>query len=359
MTLSALLRRDLGDLQPYPPPPTIDMLEQAAGRPIVKLDLNENPYGPSPLVLEALARCNPAGYPDSACTELRACLAEALQIGPERVVCSVGGDEMIDILTRLFLDPGDELIDCTPSFLMYSISGRVNRGCIVTVPRDQDFAVDVGAVEAAITDRTKMIFLCNPNNPTGNLTPEPDILRLLDAGRILVLDEAYAEFSGVSYVPLVEHYPNLVILRTMSKWAALAGIRLGYAVLDPSLYSEITKLKSPFNVGVPAQVAGIASMRDRAYLLGNVRLLIAERERLRTCLAALPYGRVYPSEANYLYWRLPFGTAAAWRSALLERFVLVRALRDPVEALRFSVGTPPQSDALMAALEGAHDELAG
>ena len=359
MSIHDLLRADIAALEPYPPPPTLEMLQRRMGRTFVKLDANENPYGPSPRVHEALQHCNTLRYPDAACTELRERLGEYLGTEPERIVCTVGGDEMIDLLTRLFLDPGDEMIDCTPAFLMYAISGAVNRGKIVVVPRDENFAVDVEAVEAAVTDRTKIIFLCNPNNPTGNMTPDADIIRLLDTGRILVLDEAYAEFSGHSLVHLAHQYPNLVILRTMSKWAALAGIRLGYAVVDPSLVAEFTKIKSPYNVAITAQVAGVASLEDRAYLMANVRLLIAERDRLTDRLRALDYGCVYPSVTNFLYWKIPCGRAVTWRQELMERGVLIRSLTDPAEALRFSVGTPQESDLLLAALEDVHAQLAG
>jgi histidinol-phosphate aminotransferase len=359
VSIHDLLRKDVAELEPYPPPPTTELLERRLGRSIVKLDANENPYGASPRVYEALRHCNALRYPDAACTELRERLGEYLDTDPARIVCGVGGDEIIDLLTRLFLDPGDEMIDCTPAFLMYAISAAVNRGRTVAVPRDEDFAVDVEGVERALSDRTKMIFLCNPNNPTGNMTPDADIIRLLDTGRILVLDEAYAEFSGHTLVHLARRYPNLVVLRTMSKWAALAGIRLGYAVVDPSLVTEFTKLKSPYNVAITAQVAGVASLEDQEYLMGNVRAIIAERDRLCGRLRALGYGRVYPSVTNFLYWTVPRGRATTWRQAMMERGVLIRALSDPGEALRFSVGTPEESDVLLAALEDVHAQLAG
>jgi histidinol-phosphate aminotransferase len=359
LSIHDLLRTDIAALQPYPPPPMLEMLQRREGRTFAKLDANENPYGPSPRVYEALQHCNAWRYPDAACTELRERLGEYLGTEPERIVCTVGGDEMIDLLTRLFLDPGDEMIDCTPAFLMYAISGAVNRGNVVIVPRDETFAVDVQAVEGAVSDRTKMIFLCSPNNPTGNMTPDADIVRLLETGRILVLDEAYAEFSGHSLVHLAHRYPNLVILRTMSKWAALAGIRLGYAVVDPSLVAEFTKVKSPYNVSIAAQVAGVASLEDQEYLMGNVRSLIAERDRLTERLCALDFGRVYPSVTNFLYWKIPCDRAVTWRYELAERGVLIRALSDPTEALRFSVGLPADSDLLLSALEDVHAQLAG
>jgi histidinol-phosphate aminotransferase len=359
LSIRDLLRRDVAELEPYPPPPTIEMRQRELGRPIVKLDANENPYGASPRVYEALRNCDVRRYPDAACTELRARLGEYLDTDPARLICGVGGDEIIDLLTRLFLDPVDEVIDCTPQFLMYAISTAVNRGQIVEVPRDESFAVDVERVEQALTHRTKLIFLCNPNNPTGNMTPDADIVRLLETGRMLVLDEAYAEFSGHSLVSLGRQYPNLVVLRTMSKWAALAGIRLGYAVVDPSLVAEFTKIKSPYNVAATAQVAGIISIEDQAYLMSNVRAIIAERGRLYDRLQALSFGQVYPSETNFLYWKVPCGRSVDWRQAMMEHGVLIRALTNPAEALRLSIGTPEESDALLAALEDVYVQLVG
>jgi histidinol-phosphate aminotransferase len=358
VSVEHLLRRDLAALEPYPPPPTIEMLEERLGRPVVKLDANENPYGPSPRVHEALSRCNVERYPDAGCTRLRELLGAFLPTDPERIVCTVGGDELLDLITRLFLEPGNEAIDCTPSFAMYHVTARANGGRVVDVPRGEGFAVDLDGVLRALTDRTKIIFLCSPNNPTGNPTPRAHIERLLETDRILVLDEAYAEFAGRTLVPLAERYRNLVVLRTMSKWAALAGIRLGYAVMDPLLIAEMTKLKAPYNVSSAAQAAGIASLEDAGYLMGNVRRIVEERERLFSRLQALPYGHVYPSETNFLYWRLPFGNARAWRDAMMERGVLIRALRKPVQALRFSVGLREESEALLAALEEVHALMA-
>lgn len=359
MNILDLMREDLVALEAYPPPAPIAEIERHLGRPVAKLDANENPYGPSPRVHEALAGANVAPYPDAESTELRTHLGVYLDVPIERIICSVGGDEMIDLILRLFLRPGDEVIDCVPSFVMYELSTAYNHGSWKPVPRDARFRVDVSAVERAITDRTKVIFLCNPNNPTGNETPKSDIIRLLETGRVVVLDEAYAEFAGYTHVGLGAHYPNLVVLRTMSKWAALAGIRLGYAVVDPAVREEMLKIKSPYNVGIAAQVAGVASLQDREYLMANVRRIVEERERLRERIERWGRGTIYPSQGNFLYWTTGGVDARALRACMAQRGVLVRTFHIPVEALRISVGTPEQSDLVMAALEESYAELAG
>lgn len=344
-----LMRPDLVALEPYPPAPTIDDMERRLGHRVVKLDANENPYGPSPRVFEALAHFRAERYPDAESTELRQCLSDYLGVEPERIVCSVGGDEMLDLLLRLFLQPGDQVVDLTPSFVMYQLSTAYNHGEVVRVPRMRDtFAVDLEALERAVGPRTKVIFFCNPNNPTGNSSPVEDVLRVLDMGPVVVLDEAYAEFAGHSLVSLATSHPNLVVMRTMSKWAGLAAIRLGYAVVDPVVAYEMRKIKSPYNVGIAAQIAGVASLGDRDYLLGNVRKILTERDRLYQRLTALGRGRVYPSETNFLYWTVE--RAGEIKAMLAERGVLVRTFSDPVEALRISVGTPEESDILLEAL---------
>jgi histidinol-phosphate aminotransferase len=345
-----LMRADLCALEAFPPSPPLGEIARRLGRPVVKLDANENPYGPAPGVVEALAACDYARYPDPHCTVLRRRLGDYLGVDAAGIVCSAGGDEGLDHLLRLFLEVGDEVIDCTPSFVMYGLVTVYNHGRLVRVPRDAGFAVDVDAVERALTPRTRVIFVCSPNNPTGNSTPREDILRLLESGRVVVLDEAYAEFAGRTHVDLVASHPNLVVLRTMSKWAALAGLRLGYAVADPSVVEEMAKVSSPFHVGMAAQAAGTASLDQRDYLMANVRRVVAERERMFGLLTDLRQGRVYPSETSFVYWAVE-GSAKALRDALLERGVLVRAFHDPLEALRISVGTPEETDILLAALE--------
>jgi histidinol-phosphate aminotransferase len=359
MNLEHLMRHDLVALEVYPETPTIEEMEQILGRRVIKLDSNENPYGPSPLVFPALASLCAERYPDAECKTLRQALGSYLGVDPARIICSNGGDEMLDLFLRLFLQPADEVIDLTPSFVMYELSTLLNQGKVVRVPRLDGFAVDAGAVECALTPRTKVIFLCSPNNPTGNSTPPEVIERVLATGRIVVLDEAYAEFAGRTFVHLTDRYPNLIVFRTMSKWAALAGMRLGYAVLDPGVAAEMRKVKSPYNVGIAAQVAGIASLRDKDYLLANVEKLVIERERLFHRLKKLPFGTVFPSETSFLYWRTGGVSAGALKAALRTRGVLIRSFSEPVEALRFSVGTPEESEILLAALPEAYAEVAG
>lgn len=347
----ALMRTDLKHLHAYSSQPDLTEIERRLGRAMVRLDANENPYGPSPRVTEALATCRPDRYPDPGCTDLRRHLSTYVEMDPAGIVCGAGGDEIIDLIFRLFLEPGDEVIDLTPSFAMYGIFVSYHGGRVIRVPRDAQFAVDVEAVERALTPRTKVICLCSPNNPTGNVTPRDDVVRLLDTGRVVLLDEAYIEFAGGPCAGLIEQYPNVIVLRSMSKWAGLAGLRLGYGLMQPALAADMAHVRSPYTVSAAAQAAGIASLQDTAYLMGNVTRILQERERLRRKLAALNTGTVLPSQTNFLCWLPGELDPLEIRASLIERGVVVRAFTDPLRALRISVGRPEESDLLLDALE--------
>jgi histidinol-phosphate aminotransferase len=346
--IRSLMRRDLLTLEAEPPLPAFEEIERRVGHKVAKLDSNENPYGFSPRVSAALGALDLARYPDAGYGRLRGALAEYVGTEVERIAVGAGGDAIIDLLLRLFLEPGDEVIDLSPSFVMYELSALYNHGVILRVPRDRQYGVDVEGIAEALAPRTKVIFFCNPNNPTGNLSPEHDIVRVLEMGRIVVLDEAYAEFAGTSAVHLTTRYPNLVILRTMSKWAGLAGIRLGYAVADPAVVDAMRRITSPFGVSVAAQAAGLASLQDREYLMEHVGKIIEERERLYNLLRGLGRGRVLPSTTSFLFWEIE--KAPTIQDALAREGVFVRGFHTPLDALRISVGTPDDTDILMDAL---------
>ncbi|MFO7167717.1 MAG: histidinol-phosphate transaminase [Chloroflexota bacterium] len=362
--LTSLLRPDIAALEAYTPIVPIDVLAARLGLPperIVKLDANENPYGPSPRARAALARLggeaalSAAIYPDPDHTRLREALSGFVGQPPERIICGAGADELIDLLMRAVLTPGDALIDCPPTFGMYSFDAGLYAAQVVNVPRDESFELDLeGIADAAERTRAKMLFVAAPNNPSGNLLPRAALERLLELPLLVVVDEAYAEFAGESVADMVGGPPNLVVLRTFSKWAGLAGLRVGYALCHEELIGHLWKIKQPYNVNVAAEVAALASLEDLDERMEKVRLLVAERERLERELAALPGLTVYPSRANFVLCRVAAGAEAArgLRDALRRRGVLIRYFDKPrlADCVRVSVGTPEQNDALLAAL---------
>lgn len=351
----SFVRSDFRDLEEYTPVKPLDVLAAEIGLPVeflVKLDANENLYGPHPAIREAIAAADLHIYPDPGQEALRAAIAESLGVTAEQVVAGAGSDDLLDILVRL-TEPR-AIVNVTPTFGMYSFLGKLAKARIVEVPRSADsgFAVDIDGVSRAVENGAKLVFLASPNNPTGNgLTPdEAERLARLDA--IVAIDEAYAEFMGRSAIDLLDRHPNLVILRTFSKWAALAGLRVGYAVLHPALASRMMTIKQPYNVNVAADVAARAALANRHEIMETVDCLVAERERMVERLSAFAWLHPFPSEANFVLFRVEGREAASVAKGLRTRGVLVRHYDRPDLAgyIRISAGRPPDTDRLVAAL---------
>ena len=350
------VRRCVAEMEEYVPISTPEALAEKLGLTpdrIVKIDGNENPYGPSPRVARALAEFSSYHrYPDPWQEETRALLSGFIGAPAESLMLGMGSDELIDTLMRVYLEPGDEVIDLPPTFGMYSFSTQVCGGRVVQVPRDEGFEIDLEGVERAVGDRTRMIFVASPNNPSGNVAGRAQVERLLALGCLVVVDEAYAEFSTTTLVPLVAEHPNLVVLRTFSKWAGLAGLRVGYGVFPEGVLRQMWKIKQPYNLNVAAQVAIRESLRDLDRLQANVRRIVEERERLRQQLSGLGFLRVYPSEANFLLCDVLEGDAAEIVQFLAARGIIIRYFRKPrlLNSVRFSVGLPEHTDVVIATL---------
>ena len=351
-----LMRKDLLGLEGYQPIVPPEVLSEEAEVPLenmIKLDGNENPYGCSPRVQRALASYPFYHiYPDPEQREVRKALEGYVGVGAEHIIAGSGSDELIDLVLRLFLEPGDEVINCIPTFGMYPFSTEVCGGRVVNVLRDRDYAIDVAAVEKAIGNRTKVIFIASPNNPTGNITREQDILKLVETGRVVVVDEAYYEFSGVTVAPLVPEHENLIVLRSFSKWAGLAGLRIGYGVFPSLMVEHLLNIKQPYNVNLAAQVAVNESLADIEYLRGTVKAIISERGRLFKKLSKIKFLKPFPSEANFIFCPVVDGDAQRIHEELRKRGIFVRYFDTPLlrNSLRISVGRPEHTDALIEAL---------
>jgi histidinol-phosphate aminotransferase len=360
MDIRGLIRPELLAMKGYAPIEPTDVLsrrtELSAGK-IVKLDGNENPYGCSPKVCQALATYPYYhNYPDPEQRELRKALEEYTGLGYQHIVCGTGSDDLIDLILRLLLRPGDEVINCPPTFGMYPFSTDVCGGHLVDVPRTEDFSLDMTGVKKALTERTKVIFVASPNNPTGDTATEKGISELIDTGRVVVVDEAYFEFSdNVTMANLVPAYPNLIVLRTFSKWAGLAGLRIGYGLLPIEIAGYLMKIKQPYNANAAAQAAVLASLADADYLRANVSRIVVERERLFGKLEELGWLRPYPSQANFILCSLREGNAQEIWQGLREKGIFVRYFDTPGvrDCLRITVGKAEDTDALLKALKEA------
>ena len=354
--IRSLMRSHLLDMEPYEGVDPPEVLAQRAGVPadrVIKLDANENPYGPSPKVVEALAhyKAYPI-YPDPQQRRVREAIAEYAATTADRVVAGVGSDEIIDLLMRLFLEPGDDVVQCTPTFGMYASFAQVCGAKLISVPRDELFDIDVTGIREAANQGAKMLFIPSPNNPTGNMVSEAVVRELLDTGMVVVVDEAYYEFAGSTVATLVPAYSNLVVLRTFSKWAGLASLRLGYGIMDPVVAERLMTIKPPYNITVASELALLASLEDSDLLLSRVKALVQAREELSQRLAEFKELIPWPSNANFILCRGPQGRGSWLYNELAKRGVFVRYYSTPPieDFIRISVGLPEQNEALVTAL---------
>jgi histidinol-phosphate aminotransferase len=325
---------------------------------IIKMNANENPYGCSPRVLQALASApNLSIYPDDGQQELRRRLADYAGAPAECIVAGHGSNSLIDLIVRLFVGPGDEVINCVPTFDIYRFSTEICGGTVINVNRGDNFAVSVKAVKAAISNKTKLIFLATPNNPTGNTIPRNDILEIAEKGLPLVVDEAYYEFSGKTIMPYRTDYKNLMVLRSFSKWAGLAGLRIGYGVFPPRIAARLMAIKIPHNVSMAAEIAVRESLNDLIYLQDRVKSIIDERSRLFGELQKFNWLKPYPSQANFIYVAVLKGSAGDLHLELQRKGILVRYFDRPLlkNSIRISVGKPEHTDAIVKALSELSD----
>ena len=359
--LKKYIRKELLEFGAYSAAKAPDTQAEEAGlslNKIIKIDQNENLYGPSPRVNRVLAKYKTFNiYPDAEQTAFRKQLSEYTGVGPDCIVGANGSNQLLDIITRLFVGEGDGVINFAPTFDIYRFSTQICGGKLIEIQRDEKFAVDVKAVEKAVDKKAKLIFLANPNAPTGNLTPRKDIIEILDLGLPTCVDEAYYEFSGITVVPLMKKYPNLMVVRTFSKWAGLAGLRVGYGLFPPDIAELIHRIKIPYNINVAALAAVQESMQDLDYLMERVNTIVVERDRLYAGLKKIYWLKPYPSKANFILCKLLKGDAAKLQEQLQKRGILVRYFAKPrlENCIRLSVGKPEHTDIVLGTLRKIGD----
>jgi histidinol-phosphate aminotransferase len=375
--VESLINPHLRAMQAYTPIVPFEVLTRRLGLPpdaIVKLDANENPYGPSPRVREALARAEAIHiYPDPDQTLLREAIGDYLGLPTEHILCGAGADELIDLVARAFVQPGDVIADLPPTFGMYRWIADVTNATYLPIPRRADFSVDVPAVQRVFERASsegrapRLLFIADPNNPDGSTISDDALRALLDLPTVVVLDEAYVDFSAhPSRAGWVRAHDNLIVLRTFSKLAGMAGLRVGYGIFPLAVIKHLWKIKQPYTPNIAGSLGAIAALSDRAYLRQTVNALVAERERMRALLARFEWLQPFPSQANFVLCRVaedaPIpsadrGEPAARRlkQALERRGVLVRYFdRDGLrDCVRISVGRPDQTDRLLAAIAGS------
>ncbi len=354
----SLIRPDFDDLEAYTPVKPLDVLAREIGIPVerlVKLDANENLHGPAPEVLEAVAAAALNIYPDPGQTALREAIADYVGADPDQVVAGSGADDLIDVLIRLVMP--EKVAIATPTFGMYSFLAKIARSEPIEVPRRPNFDLDVVALRRAVHEGAGIVFLTSPNNPTGNSLSRVELDALASLEALIVIDEAYVEFDGESVIPLIRQHPNFVVLRTFSKWAGLAGLRVGYSVSDARIASRMMAIKQPYNVNVAADVAARAALEHRATILETVRCIVAERDRMVRLLSEFGWLRPLPSQANFVLFGVEGRVAKDVAAALRRQGVLVRYYDRPDLAnyIRISAGRPEDTDRLVAELRALED----
>ncbi|MFP5068878.1 histidinol-phosphate transaminase [Pseudonocardia nantongensis] len=340
-----LIRPDLDTLPAYVPGRTVPGA--------IKLASNEVADPPAPAVLEAISRAAAGGnrYPDLGVVELTARIADLQEIAAERIAVGCGSVTLCQQLVNIScLGPDDEVLFAWRSFEAYPIVTQVGGAAVRTVGLDDGFRHDLDAMAAAVTERTRLVFVCSPNNPTGPAVHRDEFVRFLQSvpsDVLVALDEAYAEYvtdpDAVSGRPLLDAYPNLVVLRTFSKAYRMAGLRVGYALASEEVATALRKVCPPFSVSSVAQAGAIAALEHRAEILADCATVVAERDRVATGLRDLGF-TVPPTQANFVW--LPLGErSAAFAAHCGERKVIVRPFQP--DGVRVSVSRPDENDHLL------------
>jgi histidinol-phosphate aminotransferase len=349
-------------IKPYLPGKPVEELERELGiRDSVKLASNENPLGPSKKALAAI-RGSLEGlnrYPDGGGYYLKEALRKALDVRPEEIILGNGSNELIDITARTFMRPGDEAIMAWPSFVVYPMAVQALGGFGIRVSL-RDFRHDLDAMADRVTEKTRILFIANPNNPTGTINTSAELDRLM--GRlpedvIVVLDEAYREYvSEPDYADGMKHFRdgrNIIVMRTFSKIHGLAGLRIGYAVANAGIVEEMNKIREPFNTSSPAQAAALAALGDEGHVERSRKM---NREGIKYLYGELDsMGVKYvQTEANFIYM-FPGRDSTEIYDQMLGRGVIVRPMGP--EAIRVTVGLPDENRRFIEAFSALTEEL--
>lgn len=366
--LNQLTRQALTGIKPYVPGKPIEEVQREFGlTDVIKLASNENPFGPSPAAVEALKNSLTSVnlYPDGSHYQLRQELAEFHGLDADCFIVGNGSDEVLKLLAETFISEGDEGIMADPSFSEYDFAVTLMGGKMVKVPVDENFGLDLQAMAGAINDRTKLIFLCNPNNPTGTIVSGQEIEAFLEKvpeNIVVVFDEAYYEYvedsgyrSGLEF--LKEGRKNVIVLRTFSKIYGLSGLRVGYGMAQPDLIQWVNRAREPFNVNSLAQLGARAALKDTEYVTKSGRLNREGREYIYREFQTRGIKYV-PSHSNFIFADVGVDSKALFAS-MLKKGVIIRTgdIFGYPTFIRVTVGTPEENKRFIAALDESLKEL--
>lgn len=342
--LENLVRENIKRLTPYS-----SARKEFSGAAQIFLDANENSFG-SPL------ERNYNRYPDSLQSEIKVRIAELNSVNSSEIFVGNGSDEAIDLLFRIFCEPKkDNILICPPTYGMYEVSAEINDVAIKRVNLTEDFRLDLPAIEKTIDEQTKLLFVCLPNNPTGNSFPRAEILKLAEIfGGIVVVDEAYIHFSREkSLASEINNFNNLVVLQTFSKAWGLAGVRVGLAFANEKTIAFFNRIKPPYNISQPAQEMILRALKNSATVERMIARIVSEREKLIEKLPEIHrVEKIHSTDANFVLVKMT--EAEKVYRALLDEKIVVRNRNNVelcVDCLRITVGTPEENESLMRALK--------
>ncbi|MGC7847153.1 histidinol-phosphate transaminase [Desulforudis sp. 1088] len=357
--LDSLIKSNIGSLAVYKPGKPIEEVQRELGlERVIKLASNENPLGPSPRAVEAVSRAigEVHRYPDGSAYRLKRALAAALDVEPEAVLLANGSNEVVQQLSLAVLDEGDEAVMPVPSFPRYEPLARLMKAEPVEVPLT-DYRLDLEAMATRISPRTKIVYICNPNNPTGTIVRKDEFETFLDKlpPRVLVvMDEAYFEYVDDPLYPDGLDYfrrgRNVIVLRTFSKIYGLAGLRVGYAIGSPDLIAYLERVREPFNVNALAQTAALAALGDREFVRRSQDLAREGKRFLYSAFTSRGISYV-PSEANFIFFDAGRPEQEVFRR-MLRRGVIVRGGFGYPTMLRVTIGTPDENAVFIEAFDG-------
>jgi len=353
-------RRVLTQIHPYIPGKPISHVQRELGLSYVsKMASNENPLGCSPKATEAVRRWadNMALYPDGSCSELNAAVSSKLGIKQEQLLFGAGSDQIVEMIAQAYINPDDEAIMPIPSFPRYETVTRIMDGKPVEIKLDSNFRLDLSAYAASFTNKTRIVWICNPNNPTGTIitfNEQQSFLKDVPESVLVVLDEAYYEYArGENYpesINLLEKHSNIIILRTFSKVFGLAGLRVGYAISSPEIISNLNKVRAPFNVNTAAQVAALAALTDEDFL--NKSIETNRTGKLYLYEAFNDLGLSYiPTHANFVMVNLSCNSQDVFNTLLREGIIVRPGIPFGMPGwIRLTIGTPEENRRFIEAL---------
>ncbi|MFS8501764.1 MAG: histidinol-phosphate transaminase [Caldicoprobacter sp.] len=354
-------RKAIETLEPYRPGKPISEVKRELGlTEVIKLASNENPLGCSPKAVEAIIKWTQevSLYPDGNCTELKGALAQRLNVEPEQLLFGAGSDQILEIIAQTYINPGDTAITCWPSFSRYEAAIQVMDGRMIRIPLTRDYRFDLNGILNSITDTTRIIWICNPNNPTGTIITAEELRAFLEKvpqNVLVVLDEAYYEYARCGDYPesieLLKQYNNVIILRTFSKAYGLAGLRIGYAISNKEIIELLNRVRGPFNVNAAAQAAALAALDDQEFVQRSIQINQEGKEYLYQAFEEMGLEYI-PTHTNFIMVNVGRNSLEVFRD-LLYKGVIIRSgdIFDMDNWIRVTIGTPQQNRRFIEALK--------